>query len=70
MMDTLVFQPAVHPAITVGLMAALLMLAEHCHHRGILLGLPLPFDIIVVAAPGNPKDLTHNAIYVKTGKSV
>ena len=64
MMDALVFQPAVHPAITVSLMAVRLVLAKHGYHNGILLGLPLPFDIIVVAAPGNPKDLTHNCYWV------
>ena len=29
--------------------------------QGHPLRLPFPFDIVIIAAPGNPKDLTHNS---------
>src|SRR5699024_2097098 len=42
-------------------MAVRLVLAKHGYHKGILLRLPFPFDIVIIAAPGKPKDLTHNS---------
>ena len=42
-------------------MAVRLVLAKHGYHKGIPLRLPFPFDIVIIAAPGNPKDLTHNS---------